>query len=266
MNIIKPIYAYKWVSSKEYIIYVFDTDENNSYDASIKVIKEYIYQDSSKEDAINKIAYYINKNSKNSDDKTPYYVWVNNKPFLFDIDITKINWKGYDVNPFKSSDRNSEKIIETIEIKDYKSKELFNTNDIINIVFKNDFDYDNKYYYDNFKFKSNNYKLNSDSKITELYKLNILNNKKTSEEYNDVVFSANIVNLPSLIVIFDMISTTNKIQLIQYINNNINKTYYKLYKKHTFNRKELSKISKEDNKISESIKIYYSKILLQSIQ
>ena len=65
MNIIKPIYAYKWINSKEYIKYVFDTNENNSYNASIKVIKEYIYQDSSKEDAINKIAYYINKNSKN---------------------------------------------------------------------------------------------------------------------------------------------------------------------------------------------------------
>ena len=173
MNIIKPIYAYKWVSSKEYIKYVFDTDENNSYDASIKVIKEYIYQDSSKEDAINKIAYYINKNSKNSDDKIPYYVWVNNKPFLYEYVLETIRWKGYDVNPFKSSDRKSEEI-NAIKKIDNKSKELFNTNDIINIVFKNDFDYDNKYYYDNFKFKSNNYKLNSDSKITELYKLNIL--------------------------------------------------------------------------------------------
>ena len=258
MNIIKPIYAYKWVSSKEYIKYVFDTDENNSYDASIKVIKEYIYQDSSKEDAINKIAYYINKNSKNSDDKIPYYVWVNNKPFLYEYVLETIRWKGYDVNPFKSSDRKSEEI-NAIKKIDNKSKELFNTNDIINIVFKNDFDYDNKYYYDNFKFKSNNYKLNSDSKITELYKLNILNNKKTSEEYNDVIFSEYIANLPSLIVIFDMISATNKIQLIQYINNNINKTYYKLYKKHTFNRKELSRISKEDNKGSESINIYYNK-------
>jgi len=262
MNIIKPITVYKWVSSKEYIKYVFDTDEKNSYDSTIKVIKEYIYQDSSKEDAINKIAYYINKNSKNSDDKTPYYVWVNNKPFLYDI--TKINWKGYDVNPFKSSDRNSKEIIEKISIIDDKSKELFNTNDIINIVFKNDFDYDNKYYYDNFKFKSNNYKLNSDSILTELYKLNILNKKKTSEEYYNVVFSAYIVDMPSLIVIFDKISTTDKIQLIQYIN--FNKTYYKLYKKHTFkNRKELSRIFKLNNDGKESINIYYSKNIIITI-
>jgi len=264
MNIIKPIYAYKWVSSKEYIKYVFDTDEKNSYDSSIKVIKEYIYQDSSKEDAINKIAYYINQNSKNSDDKIPYYVWVNNKPFLYELDT--IIWKGYDVNPFKSSDRKSEEINEAVQKNYNKSKELFNTNDIINIVFKNDFDYDNKYYYDNFKFKTNNYKLNSDSKITELYKLNILNNKKTSEEYYNVVFSAYIVNLPSLIVIFDMISATKKIQLIQYINNNFNKIYYKLYKKHTFkNRKELSRISKINNNGNESINIHYSKDIVITI-
>ena len=264
MNIIKPIYAYKWVSSKEYIKYVFDTNENNSYDASIKVIKEYIYQDSSKEDAINKIAYYINQNSKNSDDKIPYYVWVNNKPFLYEYELETIIWKGYDINPFKSSDRKSEEI-NAVEKNDNKSKELFNTNDIINIVFKNDFDYDNKYYYDNFKFKSNNYKLNSDSKITELYKLNILNNKKTSEEYYNVVFSAHIANLPSLIVIFDMISATNKIQLIQYINYKLNKIYYKLYKKHTKNRKEINRISKINNNGDESINIYYSKNIVITI-
>ena len=165
MNIIKPIYAYKWVSSKEYIKYVFDTDEKNSYDLSIKVIKEYIYQDSSKEDAINKIAYYINQNSKNSDDKIPYYVWVNNKPFLYELDT--IIWKGYDVNPFKSSDRKSEEINEAVQKNYNKSKELFETTDIINIVFKNDFDYNNKYRYDNLRFKSNNYKTDSVSLLCE---------------------------------------------------------------------------------------------------
>ena len=264
MNIIKPIYAYKWVNSKEYIKYVFDTNEKNIYDASIKVIKEYIYQDASKEDAINKIAYYINKNSKNSDDKIPYYVWVNNKPFLYELET--IIWKGYDVNPFKSTDRKSDEINEAVQKNYNKSKELFNTNDIINIVFKNNFDYNNKYYYDNFKFKSDNYKLNSDNIITELYKLNIVNNKKKSEEYYNVVFSEYIADIPSLIIIFDKISATNKIQLIQYINNNFNKTYYKLYKKHTFkNRKELSRIFKLNNDGKESINIYYNKNIVITI-
>ncbi len=261
MNIVKPIYVYKWVSSKEYIKYVFDTNENNNYDKSIRIIKEYIYQDSSKEDAINKIAYYIN-NSNNSDDKIPYYVWVNNKPFLYELGT--IIWKGYDVNPFKSTDRKSEEINENI-VKNYnKSMELFNTTEIINIVFKNDFDFNNKYYYDNFKFKSNNYKLNSDRIITDLYKLNIINKNDISVNYYNVVFGAYIEDIPSLIILFDKISTNNKIQIIQYINNN--KAYYKLYKKHTFkNRKELSRLFKINNEGKESINIYYTKHIVITI-
>lgn len=262
MNIIKPVYVYKWVNSKDYIKYVFDTNQNN-YNASVKVIKENIYQDSSKEDAINKIAYYINKLDgvgSSSYEKTPYYVWVNNKPFLYEIDIVK--WKGYDVNPFKSTDRKSVDINDSIE-KRY-TKELFETTDIINIVFKKDFDFDNNYYYDNVRFKSNNYKTASDSRIGELYKLNIINNKKVSDEYYNVVFSANIEEIPSLIILFDKLSTTNKIQLIQYIKNNL--AYYKLYKRHTFkNRKELGRIFKQNGDGKECINIYYTKNIVITI-
>jgi hypothetical protein len=269
MNIIKPVYVYKWVNSKDYIKYVFDTNQNN-YNASIKVIKENIYQDSSKEEAINKIAYYINKlstsssdssgSSDSSNEKTPYYVWVNNKPFLYEIGTVK--WKGYDVNPFKSTDRKSDDINDNIDIK--YTKELFETTDIINIVFKTNFNFDNKYYYDNVRFKSNNYKITSDSRIDELYKLNIINTKKITEEYYNVVFSANIDEIPSLIILFDKLSTTNKIQLIQYIKNNL--AYYKLYKTHTFkNRKELGRIFKLNKDGKECINIYYTKNIVITI-
>jgi hypothetical protein len=269
MNIIKPVYVYKWVNSKDYIKYVFDTNQNN-YNASIKVIKENIYQDSSKEEAINKIAYYINKlsasssgssgSSGSSNEKTPYYVWVNNKPFLYEIGTVK--WKGYDVNPFKSTDRKSDDINDNIDKK--YTKELFETTDIINIVFKTNFNFDNKYYYDNVRFKSNNYKTTSDSRIDELYKLNIINTKKITEEYYNVVFSANIDEIPSLIILFDKLSTTNKIQLIQYIKNNL--AYYKLYKNHTFkNRKELGRIFKLNKDGKECINIYYTKNIVITI-
>jgi hypothetical protein len=263
MNIIKPVYVYKWVNSKDYIKYVFDTNQNN-YNASIKVIKENIYQDSSKEEAINKIAYYINKlsasSSGSSDEKTPYYVWVNNKPFLYEIGTVK--WKGYDVNPFKSTDRKSDDINDNIDKK--YTKELFETTDIINIVFKTNFNFDNKYYYDNVRFKSNNYKTTSDSRIDELYKLNIINTKKITEEYYNVVFSANIDEIPSLIILFDKLSTTSKIQLIQYIKNNL--AYYKLYKNHTFkNRKELGRIFKLNKDGKECINIYYTKNIVITI-
>lgn len=261
MNIIKPIYVNKWVSSTDYIKYVFDTNAANTYSASINVINEYIFQDCSKEEAINKIAYYINKDNskhKHYDNKAPYYAWVKTSPFLYDIDT--IVWKGYDVNPFKSTDRKSDEINEPINKKYNKSKELFNTTDKINIVFKSDFDFDNKYYYDNVRFKSNTYKAGSDTKIIELYKLNIVNNKKLSEEYYNVVFGGYIVDIPALIVIFDKLSTTAKIHLIQYINNNFNKAYYKLYKKHAFkNRKELSRIFRLPNDGKECINIYYTK-------
>ena len=262
MNIIKPIYAYKWVNSTEYIKYVFDTNKNNKYNTSVIVINENIYQDSSKEDAINKIAYYINK-INGGDAKNLYYTWVNNKSFLYDIE--NIIWGGYNVNPFKSTDRQSEEINETIQKNYNKSKELFETTDIINIVFKSDFDYNNKYYYDNLKFKSNNYKIDSDNKLDELYKLNIINNKKLSENYYKVIFSADISNLPSLIIIFDKLFATSKIQLIQYINN-FNKAYYKLYKKHNFkNKKELNRIFKLSKDSKEVINLYYSKYIMITI-
>jgi hypothetical protein len=264
MNIIKPIYVYKWVNSKDYIKYVFDTDTGNAYNTSVNVINEYIFQDSSKEEAINKIAYYINKNSKQHDDKAPYYAWVNNEPFLYDIGVIK--WKGYDINPFKSTDRKSEEINETIDKKYSKSKELFDTTEVINIVFKSDFDFDNKYYFDNVRFKSNTYKAASDSKVVELYKLNLVNNQKLSEQYYKVVFGGYIADIPSLIVIFDTLSTTNKIHLIQYINNNINKAYYKLYKKHAFkNRRELNRIFKQNNEGKECINIYYTENIVITI-
>jgi hypothetical protein len=266
MNIIKPIYVYKWinkVNSTEYIKYVFDTNKNNIYNKSEIIIDENIYQDSSKEDAINKIAYHINK-INGGDAKNLYYTWVNNKSFLYDIE--NIIWEGYNVNPFKSTDRQSEEINETIQKYYNKSKELFETTDIINIVFKSDFDYNNKYYYDNLKFKCNNYKKDSDNKLEELYKLKIINNKKLSENYYKVIFSAYISNLPSLIIIFDKLFATNQIQLIQYINN-FNKVYYKLYKKHKFkNKKELSKIFKlSKDSAKEAIKLYYSKNIVITI-
>ena len=74
------------------------------------------------------------------------------------------------------------KIDKNLIDKNYnKSMELFETTDIINIVFKSDFSDDNKYYYDNIRFKNNNYKVDSNRKINELYKLRIKKNKKKSK-------------------------------------------------------------------------------------
>jgi hypothetical protein len=157
--------------------------------------------------------------------------------------------------------------------KDYaKSKELFETTEVINIVLKSDFNEDIKYYYDDIRFKCNNYRdadAASDRKVGELYKVRVANTKKVAEEYNDVVFAAKIADMPSLIIVFDKLSASSKIQLIQYITS-LNKAYYKLYKNHNFkNRKELARIFKKandaSNKDKECIKIYYTKRIVITI-
>lgn len=255
MNIIKPIYVYKWVNSKEYTTFVFDSSGANRYDPSFVVIQEPIYQDSSKEEAMNKIAYYIHDNKS---DKTAYYAWVNGEPFLYTIGAMR--WKGYDVNPFKSTDRKSDDINEDNHKNYGKAKELFETEttDVINLVFKTDFNYENRYYYDDIRFKSNNYKVANDSRVSELYRLNVANNKKLSEEYYNVIYVAKMDDVPSLIILFDKLTTSNKTQLIQYITS-LNKAYYKLFKNHTFkNRRELNRLFKLPNDAKECIRIYYT--------
>lgn len=277
MNI-KPIYVYKWVNSKEYITYVFDAGaagavRNDRYDPSVIVIQEPIYQDSSKEDATNKIAYYINNQKTDKPDlldkSVAYYAWVNSEPFLYTIGTMR--WKGYDVNPFKSTDRKSDDIIEDNHKNYSKAKELFEWTDVINIVLKTDFNYENKYYYDDIRFKSNNYKVASDSKIRELYSINVVNNKIISEEHYNVVYVAKMDDVPSLIILFDKLTTSNKTQLIQYITS-LNKAYYKLFKNHTFkNRRELSRLFKmrssesSGSGSSECINIYYTRHIVITI-
>ena len=262
MNIIKPIYVYKWLNSKEYTTFVFDPSGANRYDPSFVVIQEPIYQDSSKEEAMNKIAYYLTANKA---DKTPYYAWVNGEPFLYTIG--SMRWKGYDVNPFKSTDRKSDDITEDNHKNYNKAKELLETEttDVINIVFKTDFNYENRYYYDDIRFKSNNYKTTSDSKVSELYRKNLIHTQRTSEEYYNVVFATRMDDVPSLIIIFDTLSSSSKAPLIQYITS-LNKAYYKLFKNHTFkNRKELSRIFKLNNDGKECIHIYYTKNIVITI-
>lgn len=259
MDIIKPVYVYKWVNSKGYTTFVFDPNADSAnYDPLFTVINEPIYQDSSKEDAMNKIAHFL---TKDKTDKTPYYAW-SIEPFLYSIGAIK--WKGYDVNPFKSTDRKADDINVEIEKNYSRAKELFAT-EAVNIVFKSDFNYENKYYYDDVRFKSNNYKVASDSKVSELYALKIANNKKTTEEFYSVLYTATMDDIPSLIILFDKLSTTKEIQIIQYITN-LNKAYYKLLKKHSFkNRRELTRIFKLHNDSKECIHLYYSKHIIITI-
>tara|TARA_B100000787_G_scaffold167870_1_gene155480 strand:+ start:22502 stop:27136 length:4635 start_codon:yes stop_codon:yes gene_type:complete len=253
MELSKPVIVKRWLSETNYKTYVFDTNKDNTYKSSYTIISEYIFQDNSCNEALDKIAYYIMEKEK--DIQLPYYFW-DNENLLYDI--KEIKWSGYNVNPFKSKDRSSETLKEPIEISNKHG--LFKRTNI-NIVFYNDFNYDIKYYYDR-SIKASDFAkkikelIKSEEILISLYK-NVSKYAKISlEEYNDVSFNTKI-NIESLLTLFDNLETNNKIQIIQ-LTNHTNNAIYKLYKEHNFlNEKELGYIFNIVNKKDESLNIYY---------
>ena len=260
MELSTSVNVKRWISENDYKKYVFDTNINNTYDKSYIVIREYIFQDNNNIDALNKIAYYILKHEKNNNKiDIPFYCWgEDKKPISFYI--KNIKWDGYNVNPFKSKDRNSELLKEPIEI--IENNTLFKRTNV-NIVFLSDFEYNIKYYFekninkDEF-IKKTKELINKEESLISLYKTNTINTNISSEEYYNICFESKIENVDSIIVIFDKLHTNNKMQLIQLIDDNY-KVIYKLFKYHTFeNEKELSIIFNLNNvKEFGCVNIYY---------
>lgn len=269
MELLKPIIVKRWISENKYIKYIFDNNSGNvgnKYKSDDIVINEYIFQDNNIKDALNKIAYYIYNYENNKKPQQPlrfpYYCWdeTSGKPLLFDI--KDIYWKGYDVNPMKSKDRASNKLEESIEYINNDNDELFN-NDLINIVFRNDFDYDNKYYFN--KNEEVNIEaiaklINDEESIVKLYNLPIVKVVEQNEYYNEVIFEYRMENMESLMVLFDNFKTNEEIQLIQFANND--NAIYKLYKHHTLEKKYLDykfklNASKKESKDISVINLYY---------
>lgn len=254
MDLIKPIYVKRWLNDLKYINYVFDVNKDNKYDSNTIVINEYIFQDNNYEDAFNKIVFYILKYDK--DVELPFYFW-DQENLMYEFN--EIKWPGYNINPFKSKDRDSEALKEPLNIT-AKNKLLQKTN--INLVFYNDFKYNIKYYFDNsLKLQDFNKKvkdvIKNEDKIVKLYNKVVKNTKITLEEYNDILFESKIHNLESLMQLFDKLDTNDKMQIIQFAKNE-NNAIYKLCKKHTFiSEKELSFIFNISNLKEESLNIYY---------
>ena len=254
MDLIKPIYVKRWLNDLKYINYVFDVNKDNKYDSNTIVINEYIFQDNNYEDAFNKIVFYILKYDK--DVELPFYFW-DQENLMYEFN--EIKWPGYNINPFKSKDRDSETLKEPLNIT-AKNKLLQKTN--INLVFYNDFKYNIKYYFDNsLKLQDFNKKvkdvIKNEDKIVKLYNKVVKNTKITLEEYNDILFESKIHNLESLMQLFDKLDTNDKMQIIQFAKNE-NNAIYKLCKKHTFiSEKELSFIFNISNLKEESLNIYY---------
>ena len=124
--------VYRWKSKDEQILYTFD-ENDDTYDI--------IFQDDTMEMALNKIASFIKK-----EDNVRFYAWVSSKSLLFSINDKK--WKGYNVNPFKSSNHDSTELNEPITYN-YNTNKLFLSNKI-NIVFESDLPkvvQKNKYYF-----------------------------------------------------------------------------------------------------------------------
>ena len=264
MELLKPVIVKRWISENNYIEYVFDNNTNNKYKTDVIIIPEYIFQDNNIKDALNKIAYHIYIYEKKNKNTLifPYYCWddVNKKPLLFDI--KNIHWSGYNANPFKSKDKNSKQLDEPIEYINNDNDELFNY-DKINIVFRNDFDYDIKYYYNiNEKFSIDEVSklIKTEVKLVDLYNIKIMKVNEQNEYYNEVVFEYKMESMESLIILFDKLKTDDEIQLIQFVNNN--NAIYKLYKNHTFDKKDLDykfrlNSNKKDSKDISLINLYY---------
>jgi len=253
MELLKPIFVKRWLNDSTFKTYVFDNG-TNKYDDNFTIIKGYIFQDNNYEDSFNKIAFYLSQYDK--DIVYPFYIWNDEENLMFDIN--EIKWKGYNINPFKSTDRNSELLKEPIDIKQ-KHKLLNLTN--INIVFYNDFKYDISYYY-NLKIKKDDFNkktkelIKNEDVLINLYNKNIKYAKISLEEYNDVSFSASMNELDNLLLLFDKLSTNEKFPIIQLINNN--NAIYKLFKEHNFiNEKDLSYIFNIVNNKGEQLNVYY---------
>lgn len=248
----KPVKIYRWLSETKKIIYVFDNyNEYDNGDEEVIIIKETLYTDDTIENTLNKIAVYLKK----YDDTViyPIYSWANNKSLLFDIE--KILWDGYNINPFKSTNRKSKDINEPISYN-YKINEIFDYNKI-NITFSNDIKEfkDNKYYFIDTKLPKYNALKLLDTKLKNL--IDIPNNTKlVSEIYNRVDLQDKIKKDILLSSIFDILQTSKYISLIQYINDN-SKILYKLYKKHNIKTQLLLNILNIDKIIKTNcINIY----------
>ena len=211
--------VYRWKSKDEKILYTFD-ENSNTFDT--------IFQDDTMELALNKIASFIKK-----EDNVKFYAWVYGKSLLFSVNDKK--WKGYNVNPFKSSNRDSEELNEPITYT-YHTNKLF-LNNKINIVFESDLPkilQKNKYYFTELTGKTYKfYKKNNDNLI-KIKDLDASNVKQISEYFMNAHLTADIKQV-SLPTIFDNLSTSKQIDMIQWVDDK-SKILYKLFKQHDINK------------------------------
>ena len=208
--------VYRWKSDTEKILYTFNE--------SMGTIKENIYQDDTIETALNKIASFITES-----DNVSFYAWVNKTPLLFNIKQNK--WKGYNINPFKSQNQQSDSLKEPIEYS-YNINDLFTYNKI-NIVFAQDLPpllQKNKYYFSDLKGQTYKFYKKHNDKLTLLKNIDSSVVKIMPEYYYRISLHQPIQLDNILPDIFDKLHTSKHIDMIQWIDDS-SKILYKLSKK-----------------------------------
>lgn len=224
MKPFKLLNVYKWNSINDKKLYVFNEDEI-----------PLIYLDDNIEDAINKIALSIKE--KDSSVQFPFYAWTNQKSLLFKIDNVK--WSGYNINPFKSTNRQSKELDESINYS-FNSTELFNY-DSINIIFSNDIQElkNNKYYFIEKKIPNIQQYKKRNKIMTSLIDVNLSNIEIRSTNYHRYDLIASLKSPINLSEVYDNISTSSLISLVQWVHDPF-KILYKLHKKHDITIEQLT--------------------------
>jgi len=250
-----------WKSLNKKNVYVFDTSEKE-YTNEI-VIKKDIYNDDSIETVLSKIGIYITKN-----DKFQIYAWTKTNPILFSI--KKPKWKGYNINPFLTSNLESEELKEPVDYE-YQKKGLFTKYNVINVAFSSDIPNQiHKYYFNT----NNKISIKQNNKREELLQsiayVNDDNVEILPEYYTRINYHCKLNNI-LLAETFDKIHTSNHIDMIQWIEDS-SKILYKLSKENRINKELFMNITNIDkinqNHVINLFSIYnkrsYCKIIIQS--
>lgn len=223
-----PVRVYVWTSSTKKSLYIFDTSDSSYEEEHIR-IKENIYQDDTVKNALTKIGLYINNNLD-----TDVYGWIKHKSLMFDIK-NKI-WKGYNVNPFLSTDIQSQLLQEPVDY-DYKMDELFNYSSV-NIAFSTNLPNSiHPYYFVKVQKMTTKQYLQREDLLKKL--INEPDNTDLLPEYYTRIQYHSKLNKIILSDLFDYSHTSKYIDMIQWVDDS-SKILYKLHKKNKIKKEYLN--------------------------
>lgn len=247
----KNIKIYRWISDKETKVYIFNNEDDTT---------NIILNDDTIEVAINKIAAFIAKDEGIENFK--HYAWNSKGPILFTI--KRRYWNGYNINPYLSSDHNSQELNESIQYN-FNLQSLF-TLQSFNIVFIRDLPENlqkNQYYTSDINLNTYEYYKKHNDKLLELVNIKPINVNKLSSFYSRILFQGKMKNMILLSELFDNLHTSNHIDMIQWIDDS-SRVLYKLNKRHNIKERLLANWTNVEY-INEENVLYIYSIIDQNI-